>query len=316
MENEIYGVIYALRFPSGKYYIGQTIDFKTRMRSYKALRMSEQPKLHHAVVKYGWKNVNIEIICNCFDKEDLDAREKHCISIFDSIKNGYNSKEGGANGKFSEETRRKMRESQLKRAPCSEETRKKLSAANKGKIVSEETRRKISEKSKKLKHSEESKNRISEACKGKVKSRETLNKLRIANRTEERLLLNRAITEKLKDKNIYTIFKIYSKEKITGTRHEIFKLQLADKKFLESLFIERRNMCHGWILEKNNNEEFIKKLRINKGKVHIFENIKTKERLFLNCHKFSKHIKVKFEKVKKLINREIKILNDWTILDF
>ena len=48
----------------------------------------------------------------------------------------------------------------------SEETRRKISEANKGKIVSEETRRKLSEAQKGKPHSEETKRKMSETKKG------------------------------------------------------------------------------------------------------------------------------------------------------
>ena len=70
---------------------------------------------------------------------------------------------------------------------CSEETRKKIGEAAKGRIVSEETRRKMSESHKGistwnkgvkgLKHSEETKKKIGEAHKGRIYSKETLVKM-------------------------------------------------------------------------------------------------------------------------------------------
>jgi hypothetical protein len=65
----------------------------------------------------------------------------------------------------------------------SEETRKRMSEAQKGKVVSEETRRKLSEASKGRVHTEEARRKISEANKGnqwnvgKVRSEETKKKM-------------------------------------------------------------------------------------------------------------------------------------------
>ena len=83
---------------------------------------------------------------------------------------------------FSEETKRKLSESQKGRV-FSEETRRRMSEAKKGKNhkpFSEETRRKLSEakKGKKRKpFSEETRRKLSEANKGKVLTEETKRKL-------------------------------------------------------------------------------------------------------------------------------------------
>lgn len=85
--------------------------------------------------------------------------------------------------KHSEETKRKMSEarkgkpSHNKGIPMSEEHKRKLSEALKGKPKSEETKRKISEARKGIHYSEESKRKISEALKGKHLSEETKRKM-------------------------------------------------------------------------------------------------------------------------------------------
>ena len=64
-----------------------------------------------------------------------------------------------------EETRRKISDAH-KGKIVSEETRRKISDARKGKVASEETRKKLSRVRKGEKRSEESKRRISESLKG------------------------------------------------------------------------------------------------------------------------------------------------------
>lgn len=89
----------------------------------------------------------------------------------------------------SEETKRKISESNKGRVvtwakPCSDDTKKKISESNKGKILSDETKKKMSE-SKKGKtspnkgktFSEEHKKKLSESRKGKVVSEETRKKI-------------------------------------------------------------------------------------------------------------------------------------------
>ena len=77
---------------------------------------------------------------------------------------------------LSEETKRKLSEANKgennpkywKGKHLSEETKRKLSEANKGKIVSEETRKKLSEAGKGRTHTEESKDKIRESKKDKM----------------------------------------------------------------------------------------------------------------------------------------------------
>lgn len=114
---------------SGKSYIGITMVFQRRMRTHFNAYNYENSYLHRSIRKYGKEKFIHEIIhyCNCW--KDLCQKEIEYIKIFNTKKpNGYNLTEGGE-GK-----------SGLKH---SEETRKKISESNKGKIVSEETRRKI-----------------------------------------------------------------------------------------------------------------------------------------------------------------------------
>ena len=85
----------------------------------------------------------------------------------------YNMTDGGegSSGAIrSEETKKKM--SEANKDP-SEETKKRMSEAHKGKILSEETKRKLSEAQKGKIRSEEHKINISEAKKGKTHSEET-----------------------------------------------------------------------------------------------------------------------------------------------
>lgn len=79
----------------------------------------------------------------------------------------------------SEETRKKMSEAQKKRWENPEE-RKKISIGNKGRTHSEEARKKMSVKQKGKIVSEESRRNISEGQKGKTKSEETRRKMSIA----------------------------------------------------------------------------------------------------------------------------------------
>ena len=50
-----------------------------------------------------------------FSKEELDIKEECWINIYDCINNGYNNAHGGSNGKLSDETKKKMKESWIEK---------------------------------------------------------------------------------------------------------------------------------------------------------------------------------------------------------
>jgi len=72
--------------------------------------------LNAAIRKYGWDNMKKEILFYCNDDE-LDMYETRFIEKLDTLApNGYNLTTGGnANKEFSQESREKMRQSQLAR---------------------------------------------------------------------------------------------------------------------------------------------------------------------------------------------------------
>jgi hypothetical protein len=66
--------------------------------------------LSHAMLKYGKENFAISCVIKCNSWEEMNAKEKFCIRIFNSLApNGYNLTTGGdANQVYSKETRKKM----------------------------------------------------------------------------------------------------------------------------------------------------------------------------------------------------------------
>ena len=107
-----------------------------------------------------------EYIKTCYSEEEMCSDEQYYIKVFDTLyPNGYNLTEGGEGCVASEETRKKMSLAQ-KGKHISEEQKKKLSIALKGRIMSDEHKKKIGEANKGRHHSEESKKKISESHKG------------------------------------------------------------------------------------------------------------------------------------------------------
>ena len=125
-----------------------------------------------------------EYIKTCYSEEEMCSDEQYYIKLFKTLwPNGYNLTEGGEGCIACEETRKKISASNKGRR-FSEEHIRKLSVANKGKQLSEETRRKISESTSGEKnpfygrqHSEETRKKISTANKGKQRSEETRRKI-------------------------------------------------------------------------------------------------------------------------------------------
>ncbi len=169
---------------NGKRYIGQTkYTAEKRFKKHKedALVAKRCFALHQAIRKYGIDNFEIKVLSKCDSIEEMNHRETYYIRIFDTLSpKGYNLDSGGNNKTPSEETRARMSASKMgiKKGPCSEERKQKISKANKGKNkgthLSEETKRKISEATKGEKSH----------MFGKHLSEETKTKLSIANSGE------------------------------------------------------------------------------------------------------------------------------------
>lgn len=119
--------IYGLRNKiTNKWYIGQSWDIDLRLSNYKSLSCKNQPKIYSSLKKNGFSNFDFVLIELCDkDQSTLDSRETYWIKFHDSIKNGYNLREGGSNGKLSNEVKNK------------------ISFAKTGKRLSPETKEKI-----------------------------------------------------------------------------------------------------------------------------------------------------------------------------
>jgi group I intron endonuclease len=105
------GIIYKITSPSGKVYIGQTVrSFEERIRQHKR-RSSNCTLLKNAIQKYG-DQMKYEIIEEDILREQLDKREVHWISHFNSLApDGYNLDSGGnSNKEFTEELKNRVRD--------------------------------------------------------------------------------------------------------------------------------------------------------------------------------------------------------------
>lgn len=125
--------------PSGKSYIGRSLNLEERLNKYKNLLCSDQQYIYHAILKYGWDNMKVTILYseerNELSNDTLNRLEEEFIEKFNTlIPNGYNLKTGGNQPLLSKETKEKMSIAKIGKR-FSEEHRKKLSIAqNKEKV--------------------------------------------------------------------------------------------------------------------------------------------------------------------------------------
>lgn len=191
-ENNKY-TIYKHTTPSGKVYIGQTKK-KPKDRWANGKGYVESHKFYNSILKYGWDNITHEILYTGLSKEEANTIEIALIKQYKQLGLSLNITDGGE-GRVgvvvSEETRKKM--SNAKRGKyCgvnspsygrkhTEEAKRKMSIAATGRRLSEETKRKVS-----LNHSrhtlgkhpsKETLKKLSESHKGIKHSKETIAKI-------------------------------------------------------------------------------------------------------------------------------------------
>lgn len=195
------GIIYKYTSPSGKSYIGQTMNESRRKKEFFNSFNYAGDKIENARKKYGASNFLYEVLYRTENSdiklltEELNQMEIYYIGYYDTVNNGYNTSIGGqsSNGVLlNEEVKQKMIKSlkdyyknhpnPFKGHKHTEETKEKLRmlrlgkpSAMKGKHFnfSEEERQKKRERVKKQvagkknpfygkKHSDETKRKISE----------------------------------------------------------------------------------------------------------------------------------------------------------
>lgn len=137
---------------NGKQYVGlTTVGLKKRVACYRSLTKNPPKKLTkilQAMRKHGFDNFQFEILQSGFSSyEELQISEISWIAALDTYKNGYNASLGGD--------------------LSSQETRKKQSEAQKGRIHSPEARAKIAESLRGRKRPKEVVEKVSKALKGR-----------------------------------------------------------------------------------------------------------------------------------------------------
>lgn len=106
--------IYKHITPNNKIYIGITsMKVIRRWNNGHGYRCNEH--FNRAIKKYGWKNIQHEILFTNFTKEEAEAKEIELIAFYKSNqrKYGYNIENGGKVHKVSEETKEKIRRANI-----------------------------------------------------------------------------------------------------------------------------------------------------------------------------------------------------------
>lgn len=189
MRNELVGCFAS---PTGKVYIGQSIDIEKRFKVYKRVKPCfAQKSLYNSFVKHGVAahefSILHELPYNVSD-DILNTYEVLYISQFKSSGIKMLNMSNGGRGRacaVSNETKEKIRKAHKGRV-FSEAHRENLRIVNTGKKLSEEHKEKIRQAGYNFKHTEESKRKIGEKSKlrsghnnvnyGKPRSEETKRK--------------------------------------------------------------------------------------------------------------------------------------------
>lgn len=109
--------VYIHYFPNGKVYVGITGDPPHRRWKSDGYGYHGQRVIYHAIKKYGWENIEHEIVASNLTKEEACNFEKILIQAFNSTNHdyGYNVDKGGnTSGRHSLQTLKKISESMKK----------------------------------------------------------------------------------------------------------------------------------------------------------------------------------------------------------
>jgi group I intron endonuclease len=169
--------VYKVTSPTGKSYVGQSLDIHKRWHQYKKHFFQKQYKLYYSIQKYGYENHIFTILEECAEL-DLNIRERFWQDFYNVVEDGLNLT---------------LTNSEEKKKIFSQEVKDKISKAQKGKTLTLEHRQKLSEARKQLpdeikkangyknrnrKRSEQFKDNLSDKKRGQLKSEQTKQKMR------------------------------------------------------------------------------------------------------------------------------------------
>lgn len=107
-QNSVIAGIYKITSPSGKVYIGQSIDIEKRWKIHKGLYESHGTnKLKRSLIKYGVLKHLFEVVEKC-TLNQIYEREIYWIKFYNSIKKGLNILEGGQGVRMTDDIKIKI----------------------------------------------------------------------------------------------------------------------------------------------------------------------------------------------------------------
>lgn len=136
---------------NGKIYIGITSQNPETRWGINGCNYKSSPHFYAAIQKYGWDNFEHDILYAELTKEEACLKEKELIKLYDSMNPlyGYNCTSGGDIFVLNDLAKKKKSKSMLGNKnglghPCSEDKKKKISEAQKGRHFPEEQKAKMS----------------------------------------------------------------------------------------------------------------------------------------------------------------------------
>ena len=201
---------------NGKVYVGQTSKtLNDRSRSGEGYK--HNCTFYSAIKEYGWENFEHKILEECTSIEEAYSKEKHYIELYKSNKEefGYNMTNGGNKGTIlSESAKERQSKSKtgeknpMKNHIFSEEHRKNLSNALKGKKKSKEWISKIMKNNNHKtmlgkKHSKETREKMSLSQIGNKKGQRETYILYLKDNTIEKYSSRKEIYQKINMTNDY-----------------------------------------------------------------------------------------------------------------
>ena len=136
---------------NGKQYIGLTVQKPESRWGRDGINYSSSPHFWSAICKYGWDSFEHIVLFTGLSKEDASWAERTLIKEYktDDNRYGYNIMEGGFAPSMPDSMKKKMSEIMKGNKNglgkvCSEEKKRKISEAQKGRTLTEEHKEKLS----------------------------------------------------------------------------------------------------------------------------------------------------------------------------
>lgn len=123
--------IYKIESPTGKIYIGQSVNILNRFSLYIRLQCKSQSRLYNSFLKHGVDIHNFDIVEEC-NVEKLNEKERYWQDFYDVTgRNGLNcrlTKTEDKSGYMSEESRKKLSKTKtgLKQGPRTEQAKQNI----------------------------------------------------------------------------------------------------------------------------------------------------------------------------------------------